>query len=363
MSLWGNSDNVTSRGTVTLDYTANAAGTFDVTGNSGGSGTQFGQVGSAKTGDIIRFGLRGEAGTGGVYFGDAVIVGITSNRSLTIGSTAGLSGAAIAATSFYVSELPKYTVEDHAWSNKHDNPPTYKTVHRKAAYGAVGVGSTTIAVYWKGLDLSATGAGRDALLNNGTQIKLAGIGTAVSTVHHTAGVGTDKIYVSRPNGTTDASIVVNQTSVAVTKYGVGAHRARITSIAGAGASTVVTIGSTINTAITAGTSLVFHGDHIISLGGVTAAAIANEEELQFQRLQEGYDKQIYGVGYGDLQRYNESTGKYRTSSGGWVGVTTYIDSSGELRVKSEILVAVGSSAAGDVGITTGTNGIPYPTNA
>ena len=46
-----------------------------------------------------------------------------------------------------------------------------------------------------------------------------------------------------------------------------------------------------------------------------------------------------------------------------VGVTTYIDSSGELRVKSEILVAVGSSAAGDVGITTGTNGIPYPTNA
>ena len=100
MSLWGRNDNVSSVGTVSLNYT-----NLTVTG----SGTSFGQVGSAKTGDVIRFGIRGGGGT---YFGDAVIVGIASTTVCTIGSTGGLTGAAIAATSFYVSELPKYTVHD-----------------------------------------------------------------------------------------------------------------------------------------------------------------------------------------------------------------------------------------------------------
>jgi len=103
MSLWGNSDNVSSVGTVTLNYS---------TGIVVGSGTSFGTVGSAKTGDVIRFGIRG---SGGTYFGDAVIVGIASTTQCTIGSTGGLTGAAIAATSFYVSELPIYTVHDSVY--------------------------------------------------------------------------------------------------------------------------------------------------------------------------------------------------------------------------------------------------------
>lgn len=104
MALWGNNDNKGSGGTVTLNYT-----TLEVVG----SGTSFGQTGAAATGDVIRFGIRGGGGT---YFGDAVIVGIASTTSLSIASTAGLSGAAIAATSFYVSELPKYTVLDSTFS-------------------------------------------------------------------------------------------------------------------------------------------------------------------------------------------------------------------------------------------------------
>jgi hypothetical protein len=104
MSLWGRNDNVSSVGTVTLDYS---------TGVVTGSGTSFGQVGSAKTGDVIRFGTRG---SGGTYFGDAVIVGIASTTVCTIGSTAGLSGAAISGAQFYVSELPKYTVLDSTFS-------------------------------------------------------------------------------------------------------------------------------------------------------------------------------------------------------------------------------------------------------
>jgi hypothetical protein len=104
MALWGNNDAKGSIGIVTVNYS-----TLEVIG----SGTSFGNVGAAATGDVIRFGIRGG---GGVYFGDAVVVGIASTTSLTIGSTAGLSGASIAATSFYISELPKYTVSDSTYS-------------------------------------------------------------------------------------------------------------------------------------------------------------------------------------------------------------------------------------------------------
>ena len=45
MALWGNNDAKGSGGTVSLDYT---------TGVVTGSGTTFGQVGAAATGDIIR---------------------------------------------------------------------------------------------------------------------------------------------------------------------------------------------------------------------------------------------------------------------------------------------------------------------
>jgi len=70
MALWGNSDNVTSTGTVSLTY---------ATGEVVGSGTSFAT--DLKVGQVLRFGIRG----GGTYFGDAVIVGITSEEVLTIG--------------------------------------------------------------------------------------------------------------------------------------------------------------------------------------------------------------------------------------------------------------------------------------
>ena len=105
MALWGNNDNVTSRGTVTVDYAA-----LTVLGNAGGSGTQFGNTGSAQVGDVIRF------TKGGVYFGDAVIDTITDNRNLSIASTAGLSGGAISAAQFTISQLPKYTINDSSFA-------------------------------------------------------------------------------------------------------------------------------------------------------------------------------------------------------------------------------------------------------
>jgi len=136
MALWGNNDNVTSAGTVSLNY-----GTGVVTG----AGTSFGTVGAGGTGDVIRFGDRS-----GTYFGDAVIVGIASTTQVTIGSTAGLSGAAIAATSFTVTQCPKYTVLDSKYSEA-----SYGT-DDSFVYGVnqTGVGTDTVyetGVGWVGV--------------------------------------------------------------------------------------------------------------------------------------------------------------------------------------------------------------------
>ena len=108
MALWGNNDNVTSAGTVGLNYS---------TGVVTGSGTGFGNAGSAQVGDVIRFTKSG------TYFGDAVIKSIASTTSLTIGSTAGLSGAAISGSDFTVSQLPKYTVLDSKYSEASSGTP------------------------------------------------------------------------------------------------------------------------------------------------------------------------------------------------------------------------------------------------
>ena len=102
MALWGNDDNITTFGTVSLS------------GNTvTGSGTTFST--DVTVGQVIRFGVRGGVGT---YYGDAVVVGITSDLILTVGSTAGLSPDLFGAgsTSYYVSELPKYTVLDSKFS-------------------------------------------------------------------------------------------------------------------------------------------------------------------------------------------------------------------------------------------------------
>ena len=102
MALWGNNDNVGSAGTVALNYS---------TGVVTGTGTTFGQTGAAQEGDVIRFGNRS-----GTYMGDAVIVSVASTISCTIGSTMGLSGVAIAGTTFTVSQLPKSSVLDRHYS-------------------------------------------------------------------------------------------------------------------------------------------------------------------------------------------------------------------------------------------------------
>jgi len=253
MSLWGNNDNKGSGGTVTLNY---------ATGIVTGTGTTFGNVGAAKTGDVIRFGFRG---SGGTYFGDAVIVGIASTTQLTIGSTAGLSGAAIAATSFYISELPKYTVLDYRYSNKLDRAQTLNN------FGVTGTASTNSGIGTNIVRLNTVGVdvlAGDTLLNNGVDVLISSV-----------------------------------------------------------SSTQVTLASTIG------------------------AGIATGATLTFKRYTGGYDKQVYGI---STSTSSVAVGYSGFTHQGWVGILTYRDTHGNLRVKSEVLVA-GS------GISTGVDSILYPT--
>ena len=147
MSLWGNNDNLQSSGTVSLNYATKV-----VTG----TGTTFGTVGFGATGDVIRFGIRGDGGT---YFGDAVIASIASTISVTIASTSGLTGAAIANTDYYLSELPSSTVGDFSYSEK--NTDYDKVVYgiSTSAYDNVSTAYRTSGTGWVGVTTYVDAAG------------------------------------------------------------------------------------------------------------------------------------------------------------------------------------------------------------
>jgi hypothetical protein len=248
MALWGNNDAKGSGGTVSLDYA-----TLTVTG----SGTTFGQVGAAATGDVIRFGTAF-----GVNYGDAVIVGIASTTVLSIASTAGLSGDAISGVQFEISESPKFAVLD-----SHLNQST-------------GSSTETITVL-------------------------------VSAATTNAGIGTNVVFVNSLTGVLAGDTF---TSGAISKV-------------------VTTVGATS-----------------VSLASTIASGIATGATVTFSRVTGGHETSVIGIEDAGVEAARATS--FKLTHAGWVGVTTYRDSEGNIRVKSEVLVAMS-------GITTG-NSPTYP---
>ena len=348
MALWGNDDNLVSSGIVTVNY-----GTLTITG----SGTTFGQTVFGVTGDVIRLGTRV---AGGVYYGEAVIVdtgkiAADDSQTITIGSTSGLSGDAIAGAAYYLSQLPKQTTTDHIWSGKHRTPATYKNHLARTAEDASAVGELNV-----GINIIEVGRPNDRIdlavgdkyldspgASTGTGIEVIGIGTANATTTSASTVGYGTIFLVVPPG------VVPGDSINVTVGGVAG--ATITSIA----STYVNISgalgvTTISTAVAKDLRVQITSDDVISLASTISSGISTGDTLYFQRKSGGYDKLIYGISDTTSALYDGDSGNYRTEGGGWVGVTTYIDMHGNLRVKSETMVAMS-------GISTGIHGIGYPT--
>jgi hypothetical protein len=100
MSLWGNKDALTTALTGTITINLN-------NGVVTGSGSNFVTAGIA-TGDIIYVGAGGT-------FGQAVVGVVTSNTSITIGSTQFLipnAGSGIVGAAYTATQKPKYTLQD-----------------------------------------------------------------------------------------------------------------------------------------------------------------------------------------------------------------------------------------------------------
>ena len=176
MALWGNNDNRTAQGTVTLDYATGIC-----TGSNQeafGAGTQFGESGSIQEGDIIRFGDRVKGG-GKAYFGEAIVVSIASTTSLTIGSTANLSGAAIAATSFSASQSPKWCVTDSSFSEAQAQGHGYSKLNYGVASGGADDANGTVyetGVGWVGVTTYLDSEG-DLRVKKEILVAMSGIST------------------------------------------------------------------------------------------------------------------------------------------------------------------------------------------
>tara|TARA_A100001035_G_scaffold180535_1_gene143580 strand:- start:34 stop:549 length:516 start_codon:yes stop_codon:yes gene_type:complete len=61
--------------------------------------------------------------------------------------------------------------------------------------------------------------------------------------------------------------------------------------------------------------------------------------------------EIYGVDTAEIEETRDDNSQYHPAHAGWVGITTYNNDDGTLRVKTEVLVA-GSSISGDSGDDT-----------
>ena len=413
MALWGNNDAVGSGSTVTLDYDNKVVSGW--AGTATGVGATFGQIGAAKTGDIISFGQHGS----GTYFGEAVIVSIASSLQCTIASTEALSGAAIAGVEFTVSEKPVYTLGDPTYNIKRDSSPSYNTLTTGTADQATGIGSHSV-----GTDISELLANDlevgDYLVNDSVNVPIIAIGIATAAGIATCITG-DKVFRAEPPdfvapnvgsvtvglGTTrpvvnqvgfvtadvgGAGIAVGKGSSVIPVKEILTYHLMVGDVVNIGAAitnvqvhsighTAVSLASTTPVNINVGTMVSFSSSSFnvfASAGANNDETIAIGDSITY-RGAGGADADVIDLGQNltaaisaddtltfkrrqagyDAYVYGVASGGVDASEGtqfetgvGWVGVTTYMDNDNNLRVKKEILVAMS-------GISTG-NSPAYP---
>lgn len=149
----------------------------------------------------------------------------------------------------------------------------------------------------------------------------------------------DSTY-SAKNTASASYVSISYVGTATTNAGIGTNIIPVVVKNGA---TGVVVGDALvnganNIAITA------IGAATISLGSTISVGIATGNTLSFKRLADGYSKSVYGVADAGIAAAQGTS--YELTHEGWVGITTYMGSEGEMRVKKEVLVAMS-------GITTG----------
>ena len=414
MALWGNKD--AGIGTMGLgSHLSLNYATKVITG----SGTTFGRVGAAKTGDVLIIGDR----TSGTYFGEAVIASIASTTECSVASTAGLSGGAISNVAVWkVKESPTYTAVDSGiggtagfgqassltflpykvYNDKAvavaetcagsgsvtgfgvsvisvteadidentgagikvgdyfdtDTGPKVITAVNKftgTALTAVGVGETVLRLC-PGPGMAANGIGQDVIVTSqyvGDTTNIAGFGETTTTALVGQGSTTNYYTISNlaahnilPGDTMLTPVIAS--AVAIGTVNVGVNTVSLVAGASGGtvtagmaitflSNTIVTLNAGVSTAIAVGSAITVVGNSTcsyISLGATIDAAVTAGAAISISRYQGGRDAYVYGISTAGSQE--AAATQYETGVG-WVGVTTYVDNGGNLRVKKEIL--------------------------
>jgi hypothetical protein len=112
-----------------------------------------------------------------------------------------------------------------------------------------------------------------------------------------------------------------------------------------------TQGEAVIASVTNATTLVLEaGPSTLDTGTISGAAYVISQRPISTIFDTNYDAaEIYGVDTTEQSVANAASGearKYAPTHAGWVGITTYTDTHGNLRVKTETLVA-GSTITGD----------------
>ena len=112
-----------------------------------------------------------------------------------------------------------------------------------------------------------------------------------------------------------------------------------------------TQGEAVIASVTNATTLVLEaGPSTLDTGTISGAAYVISQRPISTIFDTNYDAaEIYGVDTTEQSVANAASGearKYAPTHAGWVGITTYVDTHGNLRVKTETLVA-GSTISGD----------------
>jgi len=386
MALWGNKDDYYSAGTVSVklagintyyadgilvekssginqtdsDTTPPYSGqvVYEVLGSIGaGAGTSFGKgVGFAKTGDILKFGDI----VGGTYYGNGIVVGIASTTLCYIASTEGfpadVTDVTLASSDYTVNEQTTYTSEQGRWSQQNRSSAetsvmgfvglaysvsvaaaattlwvlddSYDTMDRENEKPIVQAGDSFSTSQtdgsWVGLVDLTSGTQDDVMVNIWTTTLTATTASGVATVS-VADTSQFQIgdTVTSPSDGSAGPVVVNRIGLSTIGF-TGNLTAQWTS------GNRVSIGRTVDNVVTVGSA------------NVSVAQSATVRVTRTTGRQAFYLAGVSTTGAGSA-----TSTAYEVAHGGWVGVTTYHDSEGNLRVKSETLVAMSGIATGN----------------
>ena len=380
MALWGDKDDYLSSGTVSVklagintyyaggdliersagvaktlaDGTADTDLVFEVVGSIGaGAGTSFGKgTGFAKTSDILKFGEV----IGGTYFGSGIVVGIASTTLCYIASTeglqTGLTQANLNGVDYTVNDQPMWVsgglTNEYAQQNESDAETTDAGRVGLAYSVSVAAASTTQFVldgaYTQEYDVDGK-----PRIRVGDTLSTYSSGTWGDITTLTA-IGAEKIIkvnfsaLTQNAGVGVATVAINTGGINVGDTFQGNNIC--TAVATIGLATVG-FAATIGYGLTSGNVIGFSRttSNVVTGSASVVSIAATDISLRVTRST-GADK-VYLAGVSTNGTDSSQGTIYAVDHAGWVGVTSYFDAAGNLRVKTETLVALSGIATGN----------------